>query len=98
MGVPVGIAAIIDRLTEMVGTRATTARGVLDEHGRSEAYHANQPPDLVVFPENTQEVAQIVALCAAAGMPIVPFGSGTSLEGNTAAVGKIVQSALEPRS
>ena len=86
MGVPVGIAAIIDRLAEMVGTRATTARGVLDEHGRSEAYHANQPPDIVVFPEATQEVAQIVALCATAGVPIVPFGAGTSLEGNTAAV------------
>jgi D-lactate dehydrogenase (cytochrome) len=86
MGVPAGMAAIIDRLAEMVGARATTARGVLDEHGRSEAYHANQPPDVVVFPETTQEVAQIVALCAAAGMPIVPFGAGTSLEGNTAAV------------
>ena len=86
MAVPAGMAALIDRLAEMVGARATTARGVLDEHGRSEAYHANQPPDIVVFPETTQEVAQIVALCATAGMPIVPFGAGTSLEGNTAAV------------
>src|ERR1700736_4660716 len=80
------MAAIIDRLAGMVGARVTTARGVLDEHGRSEAYHANQPPDVVVFPEATREVAQIVALCATAGIPIVPFGAGTSLEGNTAAV------------
>src|SRR5450755_39386 len=86
MGVPIGKTAMIDRLAELVGARATTARGVLDEHGRSEAYHANQPPEIVVFPETTQEVVQIVALCATAGIPIVPFGAGTSLEGNTAAV------------
>jgi D-lactate dehydrogenase (cytochrome) len=86
MGVPIGTAAILDRLAAIVGARATTARGVLDQHGRSEAYHASQPPDVVVFPETTQEVTQIVKLCTNAGTPIVPFGAGTSLEGNTAAV------------
>jgi D-lactate dehydrogenase (cytochrome) len=86
MGVPIGTAAVIDRLAALVGARATTARGILDQHGRSEAYHASQPPDVVVFPETTQEVTQIVKLCADVGMPIVPFGAGTSLEGNTAAV------------
>jgi D-lactate dehydrogenase (cytochrome) len=85
MGTPIGAAAILDRLAEMVGPRATMARGVLDEHGRSEAYHASPPPDVVVFPETTQEVAKIASLCASFGMPIVAFGAGTSLEGNAAA-------------
>ena len=86
MGVPIGAATIIDRLIEMVGPRASVAPGVLNDHGRSEAYHASRPPDVVVFPETTHEVAQIVKLCASLGMPMVPFGAGTSLEGNTAAV------------
>ncbi|MGO4712846.1 FAD-linked oxidase C-terminal domain-containing protein [Bradyrhizobium sp. 2TAF24] len=86
MGLPLDTASLLDSLTRMVGPRATTARGVLEQHGRSEAYHASRPPDVVVFPETTQEVAEIVRLCARVGMPIVPFGAGTSLEGNAAAL------------
>ncbi len=86
MEMPTGIAATLDRLAAIVGSRATVARGVLDQHGRSEAYHVHRPPDVVVFPETTQEVVQIVKCCASAGQPIVPYGAGTSLEGNTAAV------------
>lgn len=86
MDVSVGVETVVERLTEFLGPRATTARGVLDDHARSEAYHASRPPDVVVFPENTQEVAQIVRLCSAFGVPIVPFGAGTSLEGNAASV------------
>jgi D-lactate dehydrogenase (cytochrome) len=86
MGVLMSASTIIDRLTEMVGPRVSVAPGVLSDHGRSEAYHASQPPDVVVFPETTQELAAIVKLCADLGMPIVPFGAGTSLEGNAAAV------------
>ena len=86
MGVPISAATIIGRLIEMVGPRASVAPGVLNDHGRSEAYHASHPPDVVVFPETTLEVAQIVKLCAELGIPIVPFGAGTSLEGNAAAV------------
>jgi D-lactate dehydrogenase (cytochrome) len=86
MGVPIGAARIIDRLVELVGPRASVAPGVLGDHGRSEAYHASRPPDVVVFPETSQEVAEIVKLCAGLDMPIVPFGAGTSLEGNAAAV------------
>jgi D-lactate dehydrogenase (cytochrome) len=85
MGAPISAATIIDRLTEMVGPRASVAPGVLNDHGRSEAYHASCPPDVVVFPDSTEEVAQIVKLCADLNMPIVPFGAGTSLEGNAAA-------------
>jgi len=78
--------AILARLADVVGPRATTAPGILDGHGRSEAYHAATPPDVVVFPETTEEVRRIVRLCAEVRLPIVPFGAGTSLEGNAAAV------------
>ncbi|QUS38660.1 FAD-binding protein [Tardiphaga alba] len=86
MGAPVSVETVVGRLNEFMGARATTARGVLDDHGRSEAYHASRPPDVVVFPESTQEVASIVRLCNELGMPVVPFGAGTSLEGNAASI------------
>jgi len=86
MGPRVSTADLAERLTNVIGPRASVARGVLDQHGASESYYRALPPDIVVFPETTQEVAEIVRLCADAGMPIVPFGAGTSLEGNAAAV------------
>jgi D-lactate dehydrogenase (cytochrome) len=86
MGPRVNATVFVDRLTGVMGERATVARGVLEQHGRSEAYHGLLPPDVVVFPETTREVVETVKLCADVGMPIVPFGAGTSLEGNTAAV------------
>ena len=70
-------AAVAERLTGVIGPRATTARGVLDQHGQSESYYRALPPDIVVFPETTAEVVEIVKLCAGSGMPIVPFGAGT---------------------
>lgn len=74
------------RLADIVGDRATSAPGVLADHGRSEAYHAARPPDVVVFPETTQEVQAIVSLCRDLRLPVVAFGAGTSLEGNAAAL------------
>jgi D-lactate dehydrogenase (cytochrome) len=82
----VNATAFVDRLAGTIGARATLARSVLEQHGRSEAYHECFPPDAVVFPESTREVVEIVKLCSDLRMPIVPFGAGTSLEGNTAAV------------
>jgi D-lactate dehydrogenase (cytochrome) len=86
MGPLVSAATLADRLAGMIGARASVARGVLEQHGQSESYYRALPPDIVVFPETTQEVAEIVKVCAAAAMPIVPFGAGTSLEGNAASV------------
>lgn len=78
--------ALADRLAAMIGPRASVARGVLDQHGQSESYHPAATPDVVAFPETTQEVAEIVKLCASERIPIVPFGAGTSLEGNASSV------------
>ncbi|MHC2331655.1 hypothetical protein ACVIW0_000944 [Bradyrhizobium sp. USDA 4454] len=41
---------------------------MLDQHGLSESHYRNLPPDIVVFPETTQEVAEIVKLCASEGL------------------------------
>jgi D-lactate dehydrogenase (cytochrome) len=79
------IGGILGSLADLLGDRVTAAQPILESHGRSEAYQAPQLPQLVAFPESPAEVQQIVRLCARAGMPIVPFGAGTSLEGNAAA-------------
>ncbi len=79
-------AALIDEMKARYGERASTAPALREQHGRGEAYHALAMPDLVVFPITTQEVADIVRACAAARVPIVPFGAGTSLEGHVAAL------------
>jgi hypothetical protein len=56
METPAGIPATLDRLAATAGSAATTARGVLGQHGRGEAYHARRSPDGVVFPEATLRV------------------------------------------
>ena len=56
------------------------------EHGKSETHFAPMPPDAVVFAESTDDVVALVKACGAAGVPIIAFGAGTSVEGNTLAV------------
>ena len=80
------IDTVFAALTARLGERVSRAAAVLAAHGASESYHAGHPPDVVVFPQSTEEVAAIVAICAAHGAPIVPYGAGTSLEGNASAV------------
>jgi D-lactate dehydrogenase (cytochrome) len=44
---------------------------VLDQHGKGEAFHPRLPPDVVVFPETTDEVQAIVATCRDLALPII---------------------------
>jgi len=78
--------ALLATLRQSLGDRVTDARAVTLAHGRSEAYHGLHAPDLVAYPESVEEVASVVRACAAQRAPIVPFGAGTSLEGNAASV------------
>jgi D-lactate dehydrogenase (cytochrome) len=78
---PAAIKKAIAALTAAFGNRVVTSQAVREQHGNTLTWIANQPPDAVVFPQNTEEVQQIVRICAADGVPIIPFGVGTSLEG-----------------
>ncbi len=76
------IESVIPALRDRFGARVTDAAAVLAAHGRSESYHLPHNPDLVIFPETTAEVVEIVKICAAARVPLTGYGAGTSLEGN----------------
>jgi len=64
------------------GDRCSTSDAIRDHHAKGEAYHTPVRPDAVVFPTSTEEVSRAMTLCAAGNCPIVPFGTGTSLEGH----------------
>ncbi len=76
---------VLDGLRALLGERLSTSAGVREQHGHGETYHPSEPPDAVAFARDTEEVAEIVRLCAAHDTPIIPFGTGTSLEGHVAA-------------
>jgi D-lactate dehydrogenase (cytochrome) len=78
--------AVLDQLKQRFGERMSTAASVREQHGKDESYHAPAPPDAVVFAQSTEEVAETVKLCAVHKVPVIPFGTGTSLEGHVAAL------------
>ena len=80
------IAGAITALKTLLGERLSTTPAILDQHGQSEAYFAPTPPDAVAFARNTQDVSDIVKICAKHNCPIVPWGVGTSLEGHALAI------------
>ncbi|WP_235889274.1 FAD-binding oxidoreductase [Glacieibacterium frigidum] len=73
-------------LQAIFGDRVQTGDAIRDQHGRSESHFTPMPPQAVVFAETTEEVAALVRLCMAHDTPIIAFGAGTSIEGNTLAV------------
>ncbi|QOG21903.1 MULTISPECIES: FAD-binding oxidoreductase [Bradyrhizobium] len=80
------IAEVKTRLAERLGARVSAAQAVLDQHSHGEGLPAIGVPDLVVFPETNEEVAFILTLCNERRVPVTPFGAGSSLEGQLAAL------------
>jgi D-lactate dehydrogenase (cytochrome) len=79
---PQTVAAAIAALTQAFGNRVVTAQAVREQHGNTLTWLVNQPPDAVVFPQSAADVQQIVRICVGQGVPVIPFGTGTSLEGH----------------
>jgi D-lactate dehydrogenase (cytochrome) len=77
---------LIEKLRARFGDRLSTAAAIREQHGKDESYHQPYAPDAVVFVHSTEEVQEVVRLCAAEKVPVVPFGTGTSLEGHVAAL------------
>jgi D-lactate dehydrogenase (cytochrome) len=76
------ISAAVAELAAAFGNRLVTSQAVRDQHGHTTTWHHNEPPDAVVFPQSTSDVQAIVRICATHDVPVIPFGTGTSLEGH----------------
>ncbi len=72
----------IDELKALFRERLSTSTGVRDHHSKDESWHHPHRPDAVAFPNTTEEVAEIVRVCARHNTPVIAYGTGTSLEGN----------------
>ena len=75
-----------EALDHLLGSRFTTTLAARQQNAHNEAHYDEALPDAVAFPETTEEVAQILRTCAEAGVPVTPFGTGTSLEGHVQAL------------
>ena len=77
-----GIAKAVGILKQRFGENAQTGLSIREQHGHTTTWLENQPPDIVVFPGSTAEVSEAVSIAAEHGVPVIPFGVGTSLEGH----------------
>ena len=76
----------LQELQKLLGECLSLSESVREQHGRDESFHASAPPEAVAFAESNEEVAEIVRICVKHKKPIIPFGTGTSLEGHVAAL------------
>ena len=76
----------IEELQSKFGDRIVTSRSACHEFGSDESFHGNYPPDAVFSPHSTEEVAEVVKICARHRFPVIPYGTGTSLEGHVCAL------------
>ena len=80
------IDAAFNELVTILGKRATKAIIQREHHSRGESYLPAALPDIVCFPHTTAEVSEIVKISARYALPVIPFGAGTSVEGQVNAI------------
>ena len=78
--------ALLSALRQHFGDRCSTAASVCEQHGRDESTYPVTPPDAVVFCERTEDVVAAVSLASEHAVPVIPYGTGSSLEGHLLAV------------
>ncbi|XP_001375142.3 probable D-lactate dehydrogenase, mitochondrial isoform X1 [Monodelphis domestica] len=77
----------VETLKAVVGEpNVSIAAAVREQHGHDESMHRCSPPDAVVWPQNVEQVSQLAALCYDHSIPIIPFGTGTGMEGGVNAI------------
>lgn len=82
-----GIAVVLGILKQRFGERFQTGQAIREQHGHTTTYIPTQAPDGVVFPQSAGEVQEIVRVCAEHRVPVIAYGTGTSLEGHVNAPG-----------
>jgi D-lactate dehydrogenase (cytochrome) len=80
------LEAAISDLQSLLGSRATTASVQREHHSHGESYLPPALPDVVCFPRSTNEVSEILKISTRHRISVVPFGAGTSVEGQVNAI------------
>lgn len=83
---PFNVEQLVAELRAQLGDRVTTGESHRELHSHGESWHTPGRPDVVVFPETTEEVAAVVRIAVSHRAPVVPFGAGSSLEGHVSAL------------
>ncbi len=79
--------SLADDLIQLLGAdRVETSAAVRGQHARGESYAGSVMPEVVVFPRNTADVAQLLTYASANGVPVTPVAANSSLEGHTVPV------------
>ena len=78
---PQALAATIEQLAARFGNRLITSQAVRDQHAHTTTWLKPQPPDAVVMAQETKDIQDVVRICAKHKVPVIAFGTGTSLEG-----------------
>jgi D-lactate dehydrogenase (cytochrome) len=73
------VDAAIGALAARFGNRLVTSQAVREQHGNILTWIENQPPDAVVFPQSAEDVQDAVRICVKHRVPVIPYGTGTSL-------------------
>ena len=76
-----GIESALGALKTRFGDKCSVGQSLREQHAHTTTYIPAQLPDGVVFAESTEDVQDVVRICAEHQVPIIPFGTGTSLEG-----------------
>ena len=73
--------AIAD-LTAALGNKISTSPSICLAHGTDESYHRPKAVDAVLFASEAEDIQRAVVICAAHNLPVIAFGTGSSLEGH----------------
>ncbi len=79
---PAAIERTIAALAARFGNKLVTSEAVRRQHANTTTWLDNEPPDAVVYAASTEDVQGVIGICAEHRVPIIPFGTGTSLEGH----------------
>jgi len=82
-GIPASnIEPALGELKALLGDRLSTTAAVREQHGRDESSWHGVPPDAVAMAQSTEEVSEIARICTRYRIPMIPFGTATSVEGH----------------
>ncbi|MEY8843429.1 FAD-binding oxidoreductase [Cribrihabitans sp. XS_ASV171] len=75
------LTAALEELRHRFGERLLTSDAAREHHGSGESHLPPQWPDAVIMATSTEDIADVLRAAHTHGVPVIPFGAGSSLEG-----------------